>query len=392
MIKKVISIVLIFVLLYIMTIPSIAATQAELQDLKEQKSEAEDQKDEVTAEKNSVLDDISELNSQISQYESEIDDLNTKIDDLEDSISEKEKEIKKLEEENKEREDLLVNRLIVMYEKGQVTYLDVLLSSENITTFISNYYRVEEITEADQEVIDSILAKQAETQDAKDELQKEQNEVNEAKKEVESKNEKLQVVKKAKQAKVNSLSDKEKELQNTIDEFDAAIKEAQAEIQAAVNEAQSSGGGYIGSFEGTLSWPLSSSTPYYNYISSYFGQRPSPTAGASSNHGAVDIPVSYAPVYAPADGKVIISRWLSGYGNYVMIDHGNGYYTGFGHLSGYSVSAGQTVSRGQQIATSGNTGISTGPHLHYEVYIGGTANSYRVDPLQYTTHPTLYSL
>ena len=279
-----------------------------------------------------------------------------------------------------------------MYEKGQVTYLDVLLSSENITTFISNYYRVEEITEADQEVIDSILAKQAETQDAKDELQKEQNEVNEAKKEVESKNEKLQVVKKAKQAKVNSLSDKEKELQNTIDEFDAAIKEAQAEIQAAVNEAQSSGGGYIGSFEGTLSWPLSSSTPYYNYISSYFGQRPSPTAGASSNHGAVDIPVSYAPVYAPADGKVIISRWLSGYGNYVMIDHGNGYYTGFGHLSGYSVSAGQTVSRGQQIATSGNTGISTGPHLHYEVYIGGTANSYRVDPLQYTTHPTLYSL
>ena len=88
-----------------------------------------------------------------------------------------------------------------MYEKGQVTYLDVLLSSENITTFISNYYRVEEITEADQEVIDSILAKQAETQDAKDELQKEQNEVNEAKQEVESKNEKLQVVKKAKQAK-----------------------------------------------------------------------------------------------------------------------------------------------------------------------------------------------
>ena len=72
-----------------------------------------------------------------------------------------------------------------------------------------------------------------------------------------------------------------------------------------------------------------------------------------------------------------------------MIDHGDGYYTGFGHLSGFSVSQGQTVSRGQQIATSGNTGISTGDHLHYEVYIGGTANSYRVDPLQYTSHPSL---
>ncbi len=392
MIKKVISIMLVFVLLYIMAIPSIAATQSELQDLKEQKSEAESEKKEVTAEKNSVLDDISELNAQISKYESEIDELNSKIDDLEDSISEKEKEIKRLEEENKEREDLLVNRLIAMYEKGQVTYLDVLLSSDNITTFISNYYRVEEITQADQEVIDSILEKQEETQKAKNELQKEQDKVDEAKKEVESKNDKLGVIKKTKQAKVNALSGKEKELQKTIDEFDEAIEEAQAEIQAAVSQSQSSGGGYIGSFEGTLSWPLSSSTSYYNYISSYFGPRPSPTAGASSNHGAVDIPVSYAPVYAPANGKVIIARWLSGYGNYIMIDHGNGYYTGFGHLSGYSVSAGQTVSRGQQIATSGNTGISTGPHLHYEVYIGGTANSYRVDPLQYTTHPTLYSL
>ncbi len=392
MIKKVISIMLVFVLLYIMAIPSIAATQSELQDLKEQKSEAESEKKEVTAEKNSVLDDISELNAQISKYESEIDELNSKIDDLEDSISEKEKEIKRLEEENKEREDLLVNRLIAMYEKGQVTYLDVLLSSDNITTFISNYYRVEEITQADQEVIDSILEKQEETQKAKNELQKEQDKVDEAKKEVESKNDKLGVIKKTKQAKVNTLSGKEKELQKTIDEFDEAIEEAQAEIQAAVSQSQSSGGGYIGSFEGTLSWPLSSSTSYYNYISSYFGPRPSPTAGASSNHGAVDIPVSYAPVYAPANGKVIIARWLSGYGNYIMIDHGNGYYTGFGHLSGYSVSAGQTVSRGQQIATSGNTGISTGPHLHYEVYIGGTANSYRVDPLQYTTHPTLYSL
>ncbi len=383
MIKKVISVVLIFILLYIMTVPSIAASISELQD---QKEEAEAQKEEVTAEKNSVLDEISELNAQISEYESDIEELNTKIDNLEESISTKETEIKKLEEENKEREDLLVNRLIAMYEKGQTTYLDILLSADDITTFISGYYRVEEITQADQEVIDSILAKQEETEKAKGELEKEQKEVDEAKKEVESKNEKLQVAKKSKQAKVNSLSAEEKELQETIDEFEAAIKEAQKEIQEATDNANSSGGGYEGSFEGVLEWPLSYS---YNIITSVFGYRDSPTAGASSNHGAIDIAVSYVPVYAPANGKVIIARWLSGYGNYVMIDHGNGYYTGFGHLSAYSVSEGQTVSTGQQIATSGNTGISTGPHLHYEVYIGGTANSYRVDPLQYTSHPSL---
>ena len=149
---------------------------------------------------------------------------------------------------------------------------------------------------------------------------------------------------------------------------------------------------YQGSFEGVLSWPISSSSPNYNYISSYFGPRPSPTVGASSNHGAVDIPVRYVPVYAAADGVIVSAGWMSGYGNYIEIDHGNGYYTAYGHLNSFNVSAGQTVSRGQQIAVSGNTGISTGPHLHYEVYIGGLDLSYRVDPLQYTTHPTLYSL
>ena len=392
--KKVISIILIIVLLGIYTVPSIAASVSELEDKKDEleskQEEAENKKEEVTAEKNAVLDEISELTAQISKYENEIEELNKKIDNLEESIEDKQEEIKKLEEETKERQELLISRLVAMYEMGQTTYLDVLLSSQDMTTFISNYYRIQEIAEADQAVIDSIIEKQKETETTKQELEKEKKEIDESKKEVETKNDALQVAKSTKQTKVNSLSAEEKKLQETIDAFEAAIKEAQDEIEQARQESESSGGGYQGGFDGGMfSWPLSSSSQWYNYITSVFGYRDSPTAGASSNHGAIDIAVSYAPVYAPADGKVIIARYLSGYGNYVMIDHGDGYYTGFGHLSTFNVSQGQTVSRGQQIAVSGNTGISTGDHLHYEVYIGGTANSYRVDPLQYTSHPSL---
>ena len=396
--KKVISILLIIILLGITSGHVLAASISDLkeqqQDLKDKQDEVEAEKDKVTEEKESVLDEISELTRQISDYESDIAELEEQISTLEESITNKEKEIKELEEETKERQELLVTRLVAMYERGQTSYLDVLLSSEDMTTFISSYYRIEEIAEADQEIINSIIEKQEETEKAREELQKEKNEVDESKKEVEAKNKSLQTARQTKQSRVNSLSATEKELQKQIDEFEAAIKDAQNEINAIIAEQNSSnsGGGYVGSFEGTLSWPVSSNTPYYNYISSYFGRRPSPTAGASSNHGAVDIPISYAPVYAPAAGKVRIARSLSGYGNYIMIDHGNGYYTGFGHLSSYNVREGQTVSRGQQIAVSGNTGVSTGPHLHYEVYIGGTSNSYRVDPLQYTSHPTLYSL
>ena len=401
MIKKVVSVLLIVILLGISSVQVIASSVSELQDrqqeLQDQQDTVEAEKDKVTEEKNSVMDEVSELTREISQYESEISELEDQITDLENSIDEKEKEIKQLEEDTKERQEVLITRLVAMYEKGQTSYLDVLLSASDMTTFISSYYRIEEIAEADQEVIDSIIQKQQETEQTRQELEQEKKEVDESKKEVEQKNASLQSARAEKQAKVDSLSAEEQELQEKIDEFESAIQDAQDEIERIREEqaAQSddgSGGGYIGSFEGTLSWPLSTSTPYHNYISSYFGPRESPTSGASSNHGAVDIPVSYAPVYAPAAGKVIIARRLSGYGNYIMIDHGNGYYTGFGHLSAYSVSEGQTVSRGQQIATSGNTGISTGPHLHYEVYIGGTANYYRVDPLQYTSHPKLYSL
>ena len=393
MMKKVISIILIFIMLSAFTVTSIASSVSELEDkkdeLEDQKQEVQDQKDQVTEQKNSVMDEISELNVQIAAYEKEIADLNDKIDSLEDSIDKTEKEITELENETKQKEDLLLQRLVAMYETGQTTYLDVLLSSEDITTFISNYYRIEEMAAADQSVIDSIKAKQAETETKKQQLEKEKNEVDESKKEVEQKNESLQNAKKEKQIKVNSLSAEEKELQEKIDEFEAAIKDAQKEIEQALEDAQNSGGSYGGSFEGMFDWPLKSSSQWYNYITSVFGYRDAPSAGASSNHGAVDIAVRYAPVYAPASGKVIIARELSGYGNYIMIDHGDGYYTGFGHLSSFNVSQGQTVSRGQQIAVSGNTGISTGPHLHYEVYIGGIENWYRVDPLQYTSHPSL---
>ena len=393
MMKKVMSIVLVFILLYLCGVPVIASSISELEDkkqeLEDQQQEVQDQKDAVSAERESVMDEIIDLTAQIAEYEAEIESLNDEIDKLETSIEEKQDEIKKLEEETKQKQDLLIERLVAMYEAGQTTYLDVLLASEDITTLISNYYRIEEIAEADQAVIDSIIEKQEQSETAKQELEKERNQVDEAKQEVEQKNESLQTARQERQSKADSLAEQEDELQAQIDEFEAAIQEAQDDIEAAVAEANNSGGSYGGSFEGMFDWPVSYSAANYNIITSVFGYRDAPTAGASSNHGAIDIAVRYTPVYAPAAGKVIIARYLSGYGNYVMIDHGDGYYTGFGHLSSFNVNAGDTVSRGQQIAVSGNTGISTGPHLHYEVYIGGTANSYRVDPLQYTSHPSL---
>lgn len=388
--RKVISIFLVIMLILMTTVPAFATSAQDKKDqLENEKQEVEDEKDKVTNQKKEVLAEISELNGQIEEYEAKIAKLNNKISDLKESIEKKGKEIKKLEKEAEEKQEILIQRLVAMYEAGQTTYLDVLLSSENMVNFISNYYMIEQLAEADQAVIDSIKEKREKIENTKKELENEKEEVTASRKEVETESSKLEVAKATRQNKVDSLAQQERELQSKIDEFEAAIKEAEEEIKRELENQKHQGGGYQGSFEGDLSWPLSSSSQWYNYITSIFGYRDQPTAGASTNHGAVDIAVDYEPVYAPASGRVIIARYLSGYGNYILIDHGNGYYTGFAHLSTYNVSQGDTVNRGQQIAISGDTGISTGPHLHYELHIGGYDQSDRVDPLQYTSHPPL---
>ena len=276
--------------------------------------------------------------------------------------------------------------MVAMYKNGGTSYLDILLGSSNYIDMFTKYNAVKTIAEKDTELINEVSSQKEVIENEKKSLEDTKKEVENTKKEKDAKSALLNASKVAKQDVVSKLSQEEQKLQKTIDDFEDAITKAQEEIRNSTNNAINNGGGYEGSFKGVLEWPLSYS---YNRITSIFGNRTAPTAGASSNHGAIDIGVSYVPVYAPADGKVILASWVSGYGNYIMIDHGNGYYTAFGHLSQYKVSVGSVVKSGQQIAVSGNTGISTGPHLHYEVYIGGRGKSNRVDPLKYTSHPSL---
>ena len=120
--------------------------------------------------------------------------------------------------------------------------------------------------------------------------------------------------------------------------------------------------------------------PVYGRVSSNFGGRSAPKAGASTNHKGIDIAVATGTsVMATSGGKVTTAGWQSGYGYVVYIDHGNGVTSRYGHLSKILVSVGQTVSQGTVIARSGNTGNSTGPHLHFEIRVNGTA----VNPLNY---------
>ena len=137
-------------------------------------------------------------------------------------------------------------------------------------------------------------------------------------------------------------------------------------------ETAASGGGGGKVYSGSLVWPC----PSYSRISSQYGYRTHPISGTRKLHKGLDIAASSGnPVIAAASGTVVKSYFSSSYGNYVVISHGGGLMTAYAHMTRRLVSAGQTVTAGQQVGTVGSTGNSTGPHLHFEVYVGGSTTN-----------------
>lgn len=384
--RKVISVFLAGIMLLGFTTTVMADS---LQDLQDQASdinatikEQESRRDEIKEERATALDEIESIENSIGKYEVEIENLESEISSLESDIEKKKEEIKQLEEDYKQKDKQLQEKLVFAQKYGQISYLDVLLGSDNFMDFISNAHIVSELTEADNQMMEEIEKSQKQIEKVKKELESEKSELDTSKKSVEAKQKQLAVNKQAKEEKVASLSAEDKKVQAELEDYKTKLRQIDAEIKKKEEEANKNGI-YTGSFSGTLGWPISTSSPNYNAITSYFGNRESPVPGASTYHRGIDIGVSTGtPVYSSADGYVLDVQHTGVRGLFVLIKHGNNLYTRYQHLSSSNVSAGQYVKRGQQIARSGNSGIGSGPHLHFEVltrpYYG-----YEVNPLNY---------
>lgn len=384
--RKVISVFLAGIMLLGFTTTVMADS---LQDLQDQASdinatikEQESRRDEIKEERATALDEIESIENSIGKYEVEIENLESEISSLESDIEKKKEEIKQLEEDYKQKDKQLQEKLVFAQKYGQISYLDVLLGSDNFMDFISNAHIVSELTEADNQMMEEIEKSQKQIEKVKKELESEKSELDTSKKSVEAKQKQLAVNKQAKEEKVASLSAEDKKVKAELEDYKSKLRQIDAAIKKKEEEANKNGI-YTGSFSGTLGWPISTSSPNYNAITSYFGNRESPVPGASTYHRGIDIGVSTGtPVYSSADGYVLDVQCTGVRGLFVLIKHGNNLYTRYQHLSSSNVSAGQYVKRGQQIARSGNSGIGSGPHLHFEVltrpYYG-----YEVNPLNY---------
>lgn len=344
-------------------------------------------------EKKSVSTDIENLDAKIQVTSAKISTLESEIVRLNKDIAENQEKLEEAQVNLSENTDALRMRLREMYKRGNVNYLEVILNSKDIEELLRNNEIISSIARADRELIEFIQEQIDTIKETEERLQIDKAKVSASKAAVENERQSYQA---AVDAKNNYMKVLESNLdlykaefekaQSNWDALDSEIARLQKEItaqkkaeEAAARRATRvhsnitvSSGPRNGQ---SYTWPL----PGHYSISSPFGYRMHPILGYSKFHSGVDIPApSGTPIVAAKSGTVIMSQLMSGYGNVVMVDHGDT-VTVYAHCSALNVGVGESVKAGDVIAFVGSTGLSTGAHLHFEVRVNGSP----VNPLGY---------
>ncbi len=356
-------------------------TQDKIDDIKEDIKAAEDKIEKLENNKSSLQSYISQLDQEANELEQRISDLNKDIENKKAEIEQVKLELEEAQAVADQQYEDMKMRIQYLYENGMPSMLELLLTSQSFADFLNRSTYASQMTSYDREMLNAYIAQKEEVEQKKAELEAEEEELNlladaasDQKKTVESlisaKNSEIASY----QAQIDSESSNADAYEKDLAEQEKKLDQIEQQIAAAAAAAAQEGDG-DGGASGFI-WPCPSS----HRITSYFGPRPQPTPGASTNHKGIDIGASYgSAIVASAAGRVTTATYSSSAGNYVVISHGDGMSTVYMHCSALYVSVGQTVSQGETIAAVGSTGYSTGNHLHFGVIKNGTY----VNPLGY---------
>ena len=314
--------------------------------LNSQMQQTAQEKDQIKNQKANEQIELDSINYELINIQNEISELQSKINELNESIE----------------QELLKKRLVTLYKKGGISYLDVLLGASDYIEMLSSYDALSRIADADTELINKVSSEKEELENAKKELEVQKAEVDSVKSQKEAKNTELSEKQAQKKLKIATLTQEEKEKQDEIDKYNKAMDDVNKKLEEAFKKAQeqiknNKNNGSAGlKFDGSFIWPCNNKI-VTSTVKKRWGRL----------HKGIDIGASYESVYASATGYAYNAYDRNGYGVYIMVFHGSGYVTLYGHLSKSHVSDGQLVKQGQVIATSGNSGGSTGAHLHFEI-------------------------
>jgi murein DD-endopeptidase MepM/ murein hydrolase activator NlpD len=382
----------------------------ELAKLKQQETETAKQRaaadklaSNLKTQKNQETVNLKDLMQSIDQQAHKLNDLNVKVSAATTTVKQTSSDLENAENRVSERDKLLKSRLRFMYMNGTVSYWEVLLSATSFSDFLDRYQSLKTIVEQDKSILeankqdrDLIVVKKKEVQQQLDQVKSLFNDTQIAKASLEKQEKQKEVV-------IASLSAKEKDAEELSDEHEQNLvlmakqkallftkkneilqqeelaRQRAAAAAAAASAKKKGGAAQVANVGGgKLQWPV----PFSSTITSTFGYRVDPIKGVSKLHKGIDIGApNGSTINAAESGTVLIASWVTGYGNTVVIDHGNGMWTWYGHIrnGGTNVSEGDFVKRGQKIAEVGSTGDSTGNHLHFEVRIHEEA----VNPMPY---------
>ena len=405
--------------------------------LEQSLTQAEALIDELSSSQDAAEDKITELNKQLSDISNQITTLQNQLADKNQQILVSQDAVNAARETVNAQYAEMKKRIQFMYENGQTTVLEMMLTSGSLADFVNMAEYFSRVTAYDRDKLTEYESSVAELSNAEETLQKEYEELQAMKEEVEQDQQAVASMLSRKESELASISGNLDEAEQLAQSYEAEVQ-AQNEVLAAIQAAEaerlaqeaaeaaarkeeeekqsqqtadagnassgntttntsgsgnnssssdgnnnaSSGNTSGGSGSGSTSGSGSSSTaptgafvwpvPASRVISSDYGYREVPIAGAGANHNGIDIAAPYgSSVLAAADGKVITSRLSTTAGNMIIIDHGGGVYSVYMHNSARLVSVGDRVTAGQTIAQVGSTGLSTGNHLHFGVSVNG---------------------
>ena len=353
----------------------------QIKSLKSDISTVESKIKELKNSKSNLQSYINQLDGQMNTLSSQIKKLEDDIAATEDDIAARTEELEKAEADAQDQYEMMKTRICYLYENGNPSMLAAFLEADSMADMINRVEYARQVSEYDQRMMQKLSDTMQDIKEQKEALEEEKQEQEDLLSEVQAQKQAGNKAMDAKtaeinsyQEQINSASGEQSEYKKQLNEQEKLLAQVENQIAAAAADKAAASDGDGGS--SGFMWPC----PASHRITSTFGNRTAPVAGASTYHKGIDIGASSgSAIVAAASGRVTTSAYSSSAGNYVVISHGNGISTVYMHASARYVSEGDVVSKGQTIAAVGSTGFSTGPHLHFGVIVNG---SY-VNPLGY---------
>lgn len=365
---------------------AMAVTQDEIDELRkerlaiaEEHEEKQAKVDELEAQKASVVEKKMAMDERNEYARKEIESIEREISLYDQIIAEEAIKVEKAKAVEEKQLERYRTRVRAMEEYGEMSYLSLILRVSSLSELLTAMDDAGDIMKSDQELYDDYMAARENTEAVKAEYESYRDELDaeeavllarkaELEKDIE---EAVQLIRDLEE----DIDKRNEELHDLLlaeievaERIDQLVAEQERERMEAAMQSGASVGG-----SGSWAWPC----PSCSYITSRFGNRFHPIFNEWRYHSGLDIGASYGSAVTASDGGTVIMASVNGgYGNCVMINHGNGYYSLYGHLSGYAVSEGEAVGQGQVIGYVGDTGWATGPHLHFEIRYG----SDKLDP------------